>query len=177
MPTPSAVTGKVATFRPMPSHTIKASASTEVSARGMMAQATARQERKVKYASATTAAYTSSSISWLAFSTTAFVAASKPALPAASRNCASALSLSLAKAATSALTRRRVAALWSLRYTCNCSREKPASTRLRGARELAVFSAAWFGCSSYQRGLPSFMPTAVWRASEASDCVVSTPST
>ncbi|MOA22877.1 hypothetical protein D3C78_1434700 [compost metagenome] len=47
MPTPSAITGRVATFTPMPSATISASASNEVSISGRIATTTARQERKV----------------------------------------------------------------------------------------------------------------------------------
>ena len=55
MPTPSAMTGSVATFTPMPSATISASASTEVSTSGSTATSTARHERKVMKHSSTTA--------------------------------------------------------------------------------------------------------------------------
>ncbi|MDT4853327.1 hypothetical protein FQZ97_875890 [compost metagenome] len=55
MPTPSAITGSVATFTPMPRATISASASSEVSTSGSTATTTARQERKVMKHSSTTA--------------------------------------------------------------------------------------------------------------------------
>ncbi len=56
MPTPSAMTGSVATFTPMPRPTISASARIEVSTSGSTATTTARQERKVTKHSSTTAA-------------------------------------------------------------------------------------------------------------------------
>ncbi|EWS59430.1 hypothetical protein Y695_04623 [Hydrogenophaga sp. T4] len=56
MPTPSAITGSVATFTPMPRPTISASHRMEVSISGSTATITARQERKVIQHSSTTAA-------------------------------------------------------------------------------------------------------------------------
>ena len=56
MPTPSATTGSVATFTPMPSATIRASHSTEVMTSGTTATTTARQLRKVMKHSTMTAA-------------------------------------------------------------------------------------------------------------------------
>ncbi|MNQ72747.1 hypothetical protein D3C85_874590 [compost metagenome] len=47
MPTPSAITGRVATLTPMPMATISASHSTEVSISGTRATRVARQLRKV----------------------------------------------------------------------------------------------------------------------------------
>ncbi|MNP08984.1 hypothetical protein D3C76_1010730 [compost metagenome] len=47
MPTPRAITGKVATLTPMPNQTINASQRMEVSISGITAQRVARQERKV----------------------------------------------------------------------------------------------------------------------------------
>ncbi|MNC58559.1 hypothetical protein D3C75_1082960 [compost metagenome] len=47
MPTPSAMTGNVATFTPMPSPTINASHRIEVSISGSIAHRVARQLRKV----------------------------------------------------------------------------------------------------------------------------------
>ncbi|MNY68699.1 hypothetical protein D3C86_2065040 [compost metagenome] len=58
MPTPSATTGKVATFTPMPSQTIRASQRIEVSISGTTATTTARQLRKVMKQSRITAPYT-----------------------------------------------------------------------------------------------------------------------
>ncbi|MCY1558906.1 hypothetical protein D9M68_958820 [compost metagenome] len=55
MPTPSAITGKVATFTPIPSQTIKASQRMEVSIKGTTATTTARQLRKVMKQSRITA--------------------------------------------------------------------------------------------------------------------------
>ena len=55
MPTPSATTGSVATFTPIPSFAISASHSTEVSISGSTATTTARQERKVMKQSRITA--------------------------------------------------------------------------------------------------------------------------
>ncbi|MNU04132.1 hypothetical protein D3C72_2484190 [compost metagenome] len=55
MPTPSAITGSVATLTPMPSATISASARNEVTTSGSTATTTARQERKVMKHSSTTA--------------------------------------------------------------------------------------------------------------------------
>ena len=55
MPTPSAITGSVATFTPMPSATISASHRIEVSTSGSTATTTARQERKVMQHSSITA--------------------------------------------------------------------------------------------------------------------------
>ncbi|MNE79653.1 hypothetical protein D3C80_1761580 [compost metagenome] len=46
MPTPRAITGRVATLTPMPMATISASQSTEVSTSGRMATSAARQLRK-----------------------------------------------------------------------------------------------------------------------------------
>ena len=115
MPTPSAITGSVATFTPRPRATISASASSEVSTSGSTATTTARQLRKVMKHSNDTAAYTRNSICRQAACTTALVAASMPAEPAASWNFTSALSFSAAKASTSAVTRVSVSALWSRR--------------------------------------------------------------
>ncbi|MNY43818.1 hypothetical protein D3C86_1788010 [compost metagenome] len=56
MPTPRAITGRVATLTPMFSQTISASQSTEVIISGTTAQTTARHERKVMKASTITAA-------------------------------------------------------------------------------------------------------------------------
>ena len=56
MPTPSAITGSVATFTPMPSPTISASHRIDVSASGTTATTTARQLRKVMKHSTITAA-------------------------------------------------------------------------------------------------------------------------
>ncbi|MDT4829328.1 hypothetical protein FQZ97_627450 [compost metagenome] len=56
MPTPSAITGNVATFTPMPSQTIRASQRIEVSISGTTATTTARQLRKVMKQSRITAA-------------------------------------------------------------------------------------------------------------------------
>ncbi|MNE47788.1 hypothetical protein D3C80_1422090 [compost metagenome] len=56
MPTPRAITGRVATLTPMPSTTISASQSTEVITRGTTATTTARQLRKVMKQSTMTAA-------------------------------------------------------------------------------------------------------------------------
>ncbi|MNP33991.1 hypothetical protein D3C76_1272560 [compost metagenome] len=47
MPTPRAITGKVATFTPMPMATISASQRIEVSTSGNSATSVARQLRKV----------------------------------------------------------------------------------------------------------------------------------
>ncbi|MNW23200.1 hypothetical protein D3C71_2251630 [compost metagenome] len=47
MPTPRAITGRVATFTPIPITTIKASQRIEVSTSGSRATSTARQLRKV----------------------------------------------------------------------------------------------------------------------------------
>ncbi len=58
MPTPSAITGSVATFTPMPSATISASHRIEVTASGTTATTTARQLRNVMKHSTITAAYT-----------------------------------------------------------------------------------------------------------------------
>ncbi|MCY1282275.1 hypothetical protein D9M70_311070 [compost metagenome] len=58
MPTPRAITGRVATFTPMPSQTISASQRIEVSISGSTATSTARQLRKVTKHSRITAAYT-----------------------------------------------------------------------------------------------------------------------
>ncbi|MNL37034.1 hypothetical protein D3C87_1591550 [compost metagenome] len=58
MPTPRAITGKVATFTPMPSQTIRASQRIEVSIKGTTATTTARQLRKVMKQSTVTAPYT-----------------------------------------------------------------------------------------------------------------------
>ncbi|MNY82566.1 hypothetical protein D3C86_2247550 [compost metagenome] len=55
MPTPRAITGKVATLTPMPSATIKASARIDVSISGSIATNTARHERKVTKQSSATA--------------------------------------------------------------------------------------------------------------------------
>ncbi|MNL57853.1 hypothetical protein D3C87_1814440 [compost metagenome] len=55
IPTPSAITGSVATFTPISSQTISASASTEVSINGRIAQVTARQERNTRKHSRITA--------------------------------------------------------------------------------------------------------------------------
>ena len=55
MPTPSAITGSVATLTPMPSATISASHSTEVITSGTTATTTARQLRKVMKHSTITA--------------------------------------------------------------------------------------------------------------------------
>ncbi|MNY77773.1 hypothetical protein D3C86_2177920 [compost metagenome] len=66
MPTPRAITGKVATFTPIPSHTISASQRMEVNISGMTAHRVARQERKVTRHSSMTAPYTQNSISRLA---------------------------------------------------------------------------------------------------------------
>ncbi|MNZ98065.1 hypothetical protein D3C78_1173370 [compost metagenome] len=56
MPTPTAITGRVATFTPIPKPTISASARIEVSISGSTATITARQERKVISASSATMA-------------------------------------------------------------------------------------------------------------------------
>ncbi|MDT4860570.1 hypothetical protein FQZ97_951400 [compost metagenome] len=56
MPTPRAVTGSVATFRPIPSNTISASARMLVSSSGSTATSTARQERNATRLSRMTAA-------------------------------------------------------------------------------------------------------------------------
>ena len=56
MPTPSAITGSVATLTPMPSATISASHSTDVMTSGTTATTTARQLRKVTKQSTITAA-------------------------------------------------------------------------------------------------------------------------
>ncbi|MDT4850797.1 hypothetical protein FQZ97_849570 [compost metagenome] len=56
MPTPRAITGRVATFTPMPSQTISASQRIEVSISGTTATTTARQLRKVMKQSRITAA-------------------------------------------------------------------------------------------------------------------------
>ncbi|MND50756.1 hypothetical protein D3C76_490250 [compost metagenome] len=58
MPTPKAITGKVATFTPMPSQTINASQRIDVSINGTTATTTARQLRKVMKHSTITAPYT-----------------------------------------------------------------------------------------------------------------------
>ena len=55
MPTPSAITGSVATLTPMPRPTISASHRMEVSTSGSTATTTARHERKVTQHSTTTA--------------------------------------------------------------------------------------------------------------------------
>ena len=55
MPTPSAITGSVATWTPMPSATISASHRIDVSASGSSATITARQERNaMRHSTATT---------------------------------------------------------------------------------------------------------------------------
>ncbi|MOA44508.1 hypothetical protein D3C78_1693210 [compost metagenome] len=46
MPTPRAITGRVATFTPMPMYTISASQRIEVSTSGRIATSAARQLRK-----------------------------------------------------------------------------------------------------------------------------------
>ena len=56
MPTPSAITGSVATLTPMPSATISASHRIEVITSGTTATTTARQLRKVTKHSTITAA-------------------------------------------------------------------------------------------------------------------------
>ena len=56
MPTPSAITGSVATFTPMPSATISASQRMDVIASGTTATTTARQLRNVTKHSTITAA-------------------------------------------------------------------------------------------------------------------------
>ncbi|MNP07042.1 hypothetical protein D3C76_990510 [compost metagenome] len=110
MPTPRAITGKVATLTPMPMATISASHSTEVSISGRIATRVARQLRKVIRQNSVTARYTSNSMRWLASRTTTLVAASIPALPAASRNCRSSLLLAWAKRSATAATCSRVSA-------------------------------------------------------------------
>ena len=55
MPTPSAMTGSVATFTPMPSSTISASHNIEVSTSGSTATTVARHDRKVSQHSRMTA--------------------------------------------------------------------------------------------------------------------------
>ncbi|MDT4850918.1 hypothetical protein D3C85_1045170 [compost metagenome] len=111
MPTPSAITGRVATFTPIPSTAINASQRIEVMTSGITATTTARQLRKVMKHSTMTAAYTYSSINRLAFSTTMLVTASMPAGPAASRNFRSSPSCSAANRSTAATTPFRVSAL------------------------------------------------------------------
>ncbi|MNE63088.1 hypothetical protein D3C80_1584170 [compost metagenome] len=115
MPTPRAITGKVATFTPMPMATIKASQRIEVSTSGNKATTVARQLRKVIRQNSVTARYTYSSMVWLASRTTILVAASMPAVPAASRNWRSGVLFSLANLSAIATTASRVSALWSLR--------------------------------------------------------------
>ena len=56
MPTPSAITGSVATLTPMPSPTISASHRIDVTISGTTATITARQLRKVMKQSTITAA-------------------------------------------------------------------------------------------------------------------------
>jgi hypothetical protein len=89
MPTPRAITGRVATLTPMPMTTISASQSTEVSISGSIATRS-RQLRKVIRQNRHRCVDVEQHL-WLASRTTMLVAASIPALPAASRNWRSGL--------------------------------------------------------------------------------------
>lgn len=124
MPTPRAITGRVATFTPMPSAAISALPSTEVRISGRTMQRVAAKERKVIMHMAATQMYTRTRMISSDCLITSLVAASIPALPAASWNCRSSLSFSAAKACTAATARSRVSALWSLRKTSSGASEQ-----------------------------------------------------
>ncbi|MCY1460733.1 hypothetical protein D9M71_783160 [compost metagenome] len=110
------MTGKVATFRPMPNQTISALQMIVVISRGISATRVARQLRKVSRQSNAVAPYTARYMVMMPFSTSMLVAASMPALPAAKRNstgCSApaAVLFSLAKSSETCNTRLRVSAL------------------------------------------------------------------
>ena len=177
MPTPSAITGSVATFTPMPSATISASARIEVSISGSTAHDHRAPGAEGDEAQQHHRAVDQQQHLRQASLTTMLVAASMPALPAASRNFTSARVVgrrrrprrgrpraSASRPCGRAGRRRRVSRLQASLY------------RPRGAPAVTVLSMSWLGRNSYHFGLPSFRPASTRRFSSASVLVLSTPS-
>ncbi|MCY1301558.1 hypothetical protein D9M68_651590 [compost metagenome] len=113
MPTPRAITGRVATFTPRPICAITASQSTVERYSGAIRATVTWSERNSQSTTSEMITNTSTSISFSERWMTWLVAASMPALPAARRISKSALAYCRANASTAPATRVRVSALWS----------------------------------------------------------------